>query len=96
MNKWIDRLQAFHNALHAGEELANAQVWARGGNSAALLVIIVQSIAIIAKSFGFDPGWGGVDVHEVANGLSLIGTAIVAIMHTVASKHVGFSKRDNP
>lgn len=92
MSDLIEKLGAVYNALKAGQQLDNAEAWAKGGNAAAALVVIVQSINILARSFGFDLQWDAVNVHQVADGISLVGVAIASILHTASNPHSGFRK----
>ena len=85
----IEKIGLVYKALHNGEELANASTWASRANAGAVILIMLQSVVTLAKSFGYDLHLEGADLQNLAGGITAVGVGLVALCHTASNKNAG-------
>ena len=88
----IEKLGLLYKALHTGESLENASAWSNKANAGAALLVILQSVVVLAKSFGYDLHLEGADLQSLAEGIGAVGVGLVAVLHTASNPHAGKSK----
>lgn len=88
----IDKIGLLYKALHTGESLENASSWSSKANAAAAILVVLQSVSVLAKSFGYDLHLDSVDLEQLAGGIGAVGVGIVAVLHTASNKDAGKKK----
>lgn len=89
MSLWA-KLSAIWEALQAGKQLADPAIWSNRANTVAILTTLVTAAVGLARGFGIElPTITGVDIAQIALGLSTLGSIIVPVIHTAANKRAG-------
>jgi uncharacterized membrane protein len=90
MSLWA-KLSAIWEALQAGKQLANPAVWNNRANSVAILTALITAAIGLARGFGIElPTITGVDIAQIALGLSTLGSIIVPLIFNASNKRAGF------
>lgn len=76
-------------ALKKGESLANPNLWSKRANLTAILIIFIQGCLLISKSFGYEFMIDQMQIQQIADIISTIGVALVAVIHTASNKEAG-------
>ena len=76
-------------ALQKGQSLADASTWASRANSSAALIVVLNFIVIGLQSAGIDLHISQDTLDALVKGISGIGLAGVAYVHTAANPHAG-------
>jgi hypothetical protein len=94
MSLWA-KLSAIWQALQAGKQLADPDVWSNRANTVAILTALITAAIGLARGFGIDlPTITGVDIAQIALGLSTLGYIVVPLLHTAANKRAGFGAKE--
>ena len=81
-------------ALQKGQSLANASTWASRANSGAALIVVLNFIFEGLKTAGIDMHLDEQTLDALVKGISGLGLAVVATIHTASNPHAGITTKD--
>ena len=76
-------------ALQKGQSLANASTWASRANSGAALIVVLNFVVLGLQQSGIDLHLPPDTLEALVKGISGIGLAVVATVHTASNPNAG-------
>jgi hypothetical protein len=88
----INKFEAAYTALQSGKELVHAKTWANRANAVALLTAFLTGAIGLAREFGVEVHVTGVDIAQVALGITTLVQIVVAVIHTMSNPNASLTE----
>ena len=89
----ITIISDLYHASQAGQEIADAKIWANRAQVAARLTVLITAVLALVKQFtGFDLGLNDADLQQIGAAIAIIGVSIANCLHVASNPNAGRTK----